>query len=103
MGHIKSPTLHATFSATSNAWTIRTENEEFEVRYLKIVGRRVVPPDNSRLASHTQEIIAEDVVLELGKNQVKIISWRKMKKISHYRDLWDPDHPRNLSKVVTVR
>lgn len=103
--YLSAKRFHATFSVTANRWTIKTEEFEFDVQYLKIQtgcqGCKKVRL-KKRFAAFIQEVIAEDVVFDLRGNIVTIRNYSKIEKKSHYDDLWNPDFPRNLAKSVTV-
>jgi len=90
----------AYFSAVANRWTVKTEDLEFEVQYLKIAG---YDTGNKRLANSIQIVTAKHVIAEFKGNMITLTTWDKLKKKSLYPDLYNPDMPRNLAKSVTVR
>ncbi len=90
---LHSSKFKAVFSATGCMWTIWLDDIEFEVRYLiGIKGLKV----------EIQEVVANDVELEWQGDIIQITKWSAI--LTFHRDtLYDPDHPRNLAKTVTVK
>lgn len=57
---------------------------------------------NRRLAATIQEISGENVEFEWIDFKLVIKKWKTLKK-KHIYELWNPDQPRSLAKVVTVK
>lgn len=66
----------ACFSAVNFCWTIETENLEFSVRELKIIGDTIYK--NSMRIVH--KIDGKNVVFSLEKNCILIKEWSELKK-----------------------
>jgi type II secretory pathway component PulC len=74
-------------------WTVCLDNIEFEVRY--IIGIE-------GLKTQIQKVVADDVVLEWHGDRIFIAKWSTISTY-HNETLYNPDFPRNLAKVVTVK
>jgi len=100
--------FYAFFSAISSSWhikitkrkykSIKTEELEFQVRYIKINGYDT----KQRLGALIQEVIGKNIEFEWVKNRITLLKWGELEKINHWTG-FDPDKPKNLAKCVTVK
>lgn len=92
-------TFDAIYSATWDDWEIEANGFIIKVKYLLVSGI-------DGIKTKWQRLKGTNVIIELTKKDnegmVILLSWYELEKKRLY-DLGDPDKPRNLAKVVTVK
>jgi len=86
----------AKFCANSNDWIVETDEFLFTVRNVTVNGYV------GSLKQNYQILRGRNVDFEFKRDWITILKYGSLHTESLYKDLYNPDMPRNLAKVITV-
>lgn len=88
--------FYAKFCANSNDWLVETDEFLFTVRNVTVKGYV------GSLKQNYQILLGRNVNFEFKRDWITILKSDSLHTESLYKDLYNPDMPRNLAKVITV-
>jgi len=86
----------AKFCANTNDWLVETDEFLFTIRNLTVKGYV------GSLKQNYQILSGKSVDFEFKRDWITILKSDSLNIESLYKDLYNPDTPRNLAKVITV-
>jgi len=93
----KANRFYARFFPTCFNWYVELDDVKIEVKDL------IIMDSEENLKQNFQEVFGRDVQVVLADRFLIVVGSEKLELETIWTDLYNPDKPKNLAKVVTVQ